>query len=270
MVPKAFLTYELDDLAEGLRDTSIALGVSKIWNPMPFCYGCGRDTPTTAWAEPEHGIGYDFIFTRRVYKDISFKAGYSYYSINDYVASNRSYSEYTPGHGNTVPPGMEYKDLYINLEEMLYQGIEIGFNGHITGDLSFYLSYVYTDLESQGGEPAGEEAEDERAKHRVNAGLRYNLFDNTLLMLDCKYQSEQTQQNSEEIGPEEYIWYTVDMDAYTLFDFAIEQTLLNEYGGFKDVTAKFYINNLLDEEYVNSRGYPMTDQTFGISLGCRF
>jgi len=38
-MPKSFLTYELDDLSDVLRDTSLSLGVSKIWNPLPFCYG---------------------------------------------------------------------------------------------------------------------------------------------------------------------------------------------------------------------------------------
>ena len=38
-IPKSFLTYELDDLANVLRDTSLSLGISKIWNPLPFCYG---------------------------------------------------------------------------------------------------------------------------------------------------------------------------------------------------------------------------------------
>lgn len=36
-VPKSFLTYELDDIAEILRDTSISLGVSRIWTPREFC-----------------------------------------------------------------------------------------------------------------------------------------------------------------------------------------------------------------------------------------
>jgi outer membrane cobalamin receptor len=38
-IPKSFLTYELDDLSDRLRDTSVSLGISKIWNPTPFCYG---------------------------------------------------------------------------------------------------------------------------------------------------------------------------------------------------------------------------------------
>ncbi len=36
-VPKSFLTYELDDLSDVLRDSSISLGVSRIWTPRSFC-----------------------------------------------------------------------------------------------------------------------------------------------------------------------------------------------------------------------------------------
>lgn len=36
-VPKSFLTYELDDIADVLRDTSVSLGVSRIWTPREFC-----------------------------------------------------------------------------------------------------------------------------------------------------------------------------------------------------------------------------------------
>ena len=37
IVPKSFLTYELDDLADVLRDTSLSVGVSRIWTPRSFC-----------------------------------------------------------------------------------------------------------------------------------------------------------------------------------------------------------------------------------------
>ncbi len=37
VVPKFFLTYELDDLSDVLRETSISAGVSKIWTPISYC-----------------------------------------------------------------------------------------------------------------------------------------------------------------------------------------------------------------------------------------
>ena len=37
LLPKSFLTYELDDVSDMLRDTSVSIGISKIWNVAPFC-----------------------------------------------------------------------------------------------------------------------------------------------------------------------------------------------------------------------------------------
>ncbi|MFW5753351.1 MAG: TonB-dependent receptor [Marinilabiliaceae bacterium] len=39
LIPKSFLTYALGDLSDMFKDTTVSLGVSKIWNPTPFCYG---------------------------------------------------------------------------------------------------------------------------------------------------------------------------------------------------------------------------------------
>ncbi len=37
IMPKAFATYQLDGLADFLRDTSVSLGLSKIWSPRATC-----------------------------------------------------------------------------------------------------------------------------------------------------------------------------------------------------------------------------------------
>lgn len=39
LLPKFFATYELDDHASFLRDTSVSMGVSRFWNVAPFCLG---------------------------------------------------------------------------------------------------------------------------------------------------------------------------------------------------------------------------------------
>jgi len=158
----------------------------------------------------------------------------------------------------------------LNLEEMRRQGVELEIDGHIFDSLSFYANYTYTELRNMGGEPAGRMEVDERAKHRVNAGLRYNLFQNTLLMLDYKFQDEQIAQSREEVEEDVWIFYEVPMAAYHVFDFAIEQTIFKKYGCFKDAVAKFYINNLFNEKYENTRGYPMTNCTCGGAISFRF
>jgi len=266
-LPKSFLTYELDDLAEMLRDTSVSVGVSRIWR-APDYHGDynPQGRPAGAWLDPEHGVGMDALLMRRLWSDINMKLAYSYYRIKDYIATNARYAEFTPSPRNPVPPGMEFMDYKINLERVVRQGVEIEFNGHIIPDLSFYLGYAYADLDSKGGEPAGISAASNRAKHRVNAGLRYNLFENTTLLLDYKYQDEQISETAEEIAPDEYIIREFKIDSFHLVDFGVRQTLFHSWGPLSDGVLRFFVNNVFDETYTNSGGYPATDRTFGVGL----
>ena len=271
VVPKSFLIYELDDLSDMLRDTSLSLGVSKIWHaPQSGSDFRQWGMPIGAYLEPEHGIAYDFILMRRLWKDIDLKVNYAFYEIKDYMAQNRTYAKYIPSKSNPVPPGLEYSDAKINLEKVHRHGVEVELNGHILDNLSFYLGYAYQEFKSKGSELTGKEELDDRAKHRVNAGLRYNLLQDTLLMLDYKYQSKQVSYTSEEVADDEWVFYTVPMDAYDVFDFAVEQTLFEKFGFLENGSLKFYVNNVFDEEYESSRGYPMTDRTYGVALSFGF
>ena len=266
-LPKSFLTYAFDDLAAGLRDTSLSLGVSRIWRaPINFGDFNPRGMPAGAWTEPEHGIGYDVVLSRRLVKDVQLKINYAYYEIEDYLAWNWDFAKYTPSKDNPVPPGMEYKDYIANLEEIDRHGIEVQLNGHLADDLYFYLGYAWQTFENKGGEPAGENVVDDIAENRINAGLRYRPFENTLLLLDYRYQDEQVIQKGEEVAPDEWIFTDIPMDAYHVFDLAVEQTLFETWGFLKNGVVKVYSNNLFDEDYENLSGYPATDQTFGIAV----
>lgn len=266
-LPKSFLSYALDDHAAGLRDTSIALGVSRIWRaPIFFGDFNPRGMPAGAWTEPEHGIGYDVVLSRRLVNDIQLKVNYAYYEIEDYLAWNWDYAQYTPSSDNPVTPGMEYKDYVINLEKVTRHGLEVQLAGHLLKNLSFYIGYAYQIFDSEGGEPAGEKAVDDIAKNRVNAGLRYHLFEDTLLMLDYRYQDEQVVKKSERIGPDQWTFTEVPMDAYHVFDLAVEQQLIENWGCLENAALKLYVHNLLDEEYEELSGYPATDRTFGVAL----
>jgi outer membrane receptor protein involved in Fe transport len=271
VAPKSFLTYGLDDLSDVLRDTSLSLGVSKIWHPPQSAFDLHtRGYPIGYYLDPEHGIAYDFIIMRRLWKDVNLKVNYAYYEIKDYIANNTTYAKYIPSTSNPVPPGLEYSDAWINLEKVHRHGIEVELNGHILDNLSFYLSYAYQELKSKGSESGGKTEIDDRPKHQVSAGLRYNLFENTLLMLDYEFQDEQIAYDSEEIEEDVWVFYATPMDSYHVFDFGVEQRLFKTFGFFKDGTLNLYVNNLFDEEYENSRGYPMTDRTIGAALSFKF
>ncbi len=258
LVPKSFTTWKMDRLAAWLRDTSLSVGVSKIWH-APDYHGHynPQGRPAGAWLEPEHGIGYDLVLDRRLWRDISLQINYAFYDIEDYIVHNRTYSTQE-----------DYKDYVINLERVHRHGVDISLGGHILDPVSFYLTYAWQTFDSQGDEMAGDTELDKRAEHRVNAGLRYDLFEKTTLMLDYYFQSEETTQNWVENPPEseDYDYFEEQNDAYHVFDLGVQQKLFKKAGWFENGTMKVWIKNLLDEEYYNSSGYPATDRTYGVSF----
>ena len=268
LVPKTYTTYKMDDLASFLRDTSLSLGISKIWHaPDSHGYYNPQGRPTGAWLNPEHGIGYDLVLNRRLWGDVSLMLDYSFYKIEDYMAHNSSYAEYSGSSAGSL----RYSDYMLNLEEMQRHGLDVTAGGHLTTDLSFNLTYAWQDFENQGNEPCGKQAVDEKPKHTFRTGLQYALFEDTRLMLDYYYQSERTVEESEQIGVDEdeepiYIWRQVDNPSYQLVNVAVTQNLFKNRYNIKDARLKLYIKNLFDENYNNSRGYPSTDRTFGVTL----
>jgi iron complex outermembrane receptor protein len=266
-VPKSFLTYKMDDLASWLRDTSFSVGVSKIWR-APDYHGDynPQGRPAGLFLEPEHGVGYDFVLNRRLWRDITFKIDYSFYDIKDYITTNSGYANFSGAGAGAL----RFYDYKINLEEVYRHGIDVEVGGHLMDNLSFYLSYSWQDFENQGNEPAGETELDQRAEHRVSAGLRYQLFAKTALMLDYYYQSDEVTEISEEISPDVWDFRQVEIEAYHTVDFGVEQVLCENQGPLQKAVLNLYVKNLFDEEYYDTSGFPATDRFFGASLSLSF
>jgi outer membrane cobalamin receptor len=264
--PKSFFTYELDDVAEILRETSLSVGVSRIWHAPTSGMDMHSNGQPGFYLDEEHGIGYDFIVTRRLWRDVNFKINYAFYEIEDYIAWNHSFAQNIPSRTNSVPSGLEYSDSKINLEKVQRHGVEVEINGSLNDDLTFYANYAFQDFDNKGDELAGKTELDDRAQHRVNAGLRYRMAEDTIMLVDYTHQSKQVAYNANEVAPDEWEFYAVPLDAYHVFDFAIEHMLFKQYGYMTDAVLKIYCNNIFHEEYMNVSGYPMTDQTFGIAL----
>lgn len=263
IIPKSFATWKMDTIAPWLRDTSLSAGISKIWR-APDYHGDynPQGRPAGITLEPEHGIGYDLILDRRLWRDITLKMDYAFYDIEDYIATNSAYAQYSGAGAGAL----RYSDYKINLEEVHRHGVDIELAGHLTDDLSFYLTYAWQRFFNQGNEPAGETELQQRAEHRVSAGLRYAIRENTTLMLDYYYQSPETTEVSEEIAPDVWDFHEVNNDAYNMFDIGVQHVFFKQAGWFKNGTLSVYIKNVLDEKYYDSSGYPATDRTFGISF----
>jgi iron complex outermembrane receptor protein len=263
LVPKSFFTWKLDDLAAGLRDTSLSAGISKIWR-APDYHGDynPQGRPAGIYIEPEHGIGYDLILSRRLVGDVRFNIDMSFYDIEDYITGNKAYAKYSGASAGIN----QYLDYKINLEEVYRYGIDADLSGHIAEPLSFNFSYSWQEFDNRGGEPAGEEELDQRAAHRISAGVHYDILSDTELQLDYAYQSEETTQVSEEVADDVWDFREVYNDAYQTFDFAVEQKLPFIEGWLKNVSASVYVKNIFDTEYFNTSGFPATGRTFGATL----
>ncbi|MCI5220198.1 MAG: TonB-dependent receptor, partial [Candidatus Electrothrix sp. LOE2] len=129
---------------------------------------------------------------------------------------------------------------------------------------------AWQNFDNQGDEPAGEKAQDSQAENRLTLGLRYDLFEQTTLMLDYSYQGEEIIEVSEEVQPDTWVFYEEENPAYSVFDLGIQQTLLKDSYNMRDLKLNLYVKNLLDEEYQETEGTPATDRTFGATLSMRF
>lgn len=265
-IPKSFTTWKMDRLAPWLRDTSLSAGISKIWH-APDYHGDynPQGRPAGIFLDPEHGIGYDLIFKRRVWQDITLKIGYAFYDIKDYIATNSTYAQYSDASAGVL----RFSDYKINLEEVHRHATTLELGGHLTDKLSFNLSWAWQRFSNQGNEPAGETELDQRAEHQVGMGLRYALGKKTTLMLDYTYQSDETTEVSNEISNDVWEFYQVDIPAHSVVDLGVQYKCFEQAGWLKNGTLDLYVKNLMNESYYDSEGYPATDRTFGFSFSVK-
>ncbi|MDY6906520.1 MAG: TonB-dependent receptor [Thermodesulfobacteriota bacterium] len=268
LAPKSFLTYELDDLAKFLRDTSVSVGVSRIWTPRSFCEVCSWGGGMEV--DPIHGMGYDLVLARRLVKDIQLNLDISHYEIKDYVVSADSSSDYYQ-ESPWGPNGWGRRK--VALEKVHKDGVELNLNGHLMDNLDFYISAAYNEWSYEGPHNGGPEevADDalsDRAKYRANAGIGYSPLKHTKILLDYQYQDDQKKTIVDVIDEAAGLWDIREftMDSYHLFDLAVRQTLFEKWGACRNGVVSVYTNNLFDETYETSRGYPATDRTYGIKF----
>ena len=267
VVPKSFFTWKMDELASYLRDTSLSVGISKIWRAPDFHGDYNpQGKPAGVYLDPEHGMGYDLVLNRRLWNDISVKLNYAFYDIKDYIAYNRTYAKNSGSNAGI----MRYSDYMINLEEVYRHGIDFELGGHILDDLSFYLSYSWQKFENQGDELAGQTELDQRAKNRISAGLCYNLFANTALLTDVNYQSKETIEISEEVSEDVWDFRQVENDAYSTIDFSVQQKFFSSKGFLRNAMVSVYVKNVFNEEYYDAAGFPATDRTIGTTISVSF
>jgi iron complex outermembrane receptor protein len=267
LIPKAFVSYSMDDLNPMLKDTDISLGLSRIWTPRANCevctWGSGIEQESTK------GYAVDLIFQRKLSDRIDLMLDLSHYNFDNYVI-------FADGSTDYYRKSPWYRRM-IGLQGVKKNGIEMEINGDVTNDLSMNLSFAYVDWKytnSKAGsiEDMSANRLSDRAKYRLNAGLTYNINDQLQFHMDYYHQDKQVKEILDVIDEEAGLFdiREVHIDSYGVVDTSVTYILFDRWHRIEKPTLKLYCNNLLDADYVNLSGYPATEQTFGISLTSNF
>ncbi|MFH2065360.1 MAG: TonB-dependent receptor [Pseudomonadota bacterium] len=266
IMPKAFVSYDMSGLAGFLRDTSVSMGLSRIWTPRANCEVCTWGSGVEA--DPTKGYGMDLIFQRRLWKEITLMIDFSHYEFDNYVIMANSSTDYyqnSPWTRRTV-----------GLEDVSKNGVEMELNGNITDKLSMNIGFGYVDWQYDGpdsgieGMSAGTLGN--RAKYRINSGLTYNFTERLQFHMDYKHQDKQERDVVDIIDEDtgEYEVRTVKIDSYGIMDVSLSYCFLEKWYRVEKPTIKLFANNALDKDYVNVSGYPATERTYGVSVSSIF
>jgi iron complex outermembrane receptor protein len=266
-IPKAFVSYSMDNLNPLLKDTDISLGLSRVWTPRANCEVCTWGSGIEQ--EPTKGYAVDLIFQRHLCDKIDLMLDLSYYNFDNYVI-------FADGSTDYYKQSPWYRRM-VALEGVKKNGIEMEINGDVTDELSMNLSFAYVDWKYTNSKPGSIEdmsanTLSDRAKYRINAGLTYNLNDQLQFHMDYYHQDKQVKEILDVIDEDAGIFdiRNVQIDSYGVVDASITYLFIDKWYRIEKPTLKIYCNNLLDADYVNLSGYPATEQTFGISLTSNF
>ena len=144
-----------------------------------------------------------------------------------------------------------------NFEELRFQGVEV--NGSYTAgeDLRLRMAYTYLDSENRG-ENAATNAVQNRPEHKLSLRADYDLAAGTRFYAAYMYVagalavSRNTPVETTEVGD------------YNVFDLGVSQSLMNDR-----VRVIGRIENLFDEDYQESFGFPQPGRRFYIGAEFR-
>lgn len=199
----------------------------------PNCDGC-RDVGNSA-LKPEKSTTYELAAYWQSHRDLLASITLFHTKFEDKI-EKPVVCDTREGDASCVSLGESYTALYqyMNVDEAIVDGVELGLSWGLTGSLSMDASYTYTDSEQKSGENQGLPLNDQ-PKHRASLGLDWVANEDTNVWAQVRYKGESEQvagrRGLSDIYP-----------SYTLVDAGVRYRLrkgVDLYGG---------IYNLLDKE----------------------
>ena len=141
-----------------------------------------------------------------------------------------------------------------NLDNMAYYGAEFEFNTVLFEKLTLFGNYTFRKSDYDPDKLLADAILLELApKHKANLGIRYSLFNGTMITSDIRFVgNRKTEGNVMNLGS----FTTVDLGFQHAFS---ENIVLRVYGA-----------NILDKDYQEVYGFPMPGFTYGANLKMTF
>ena len=145
-----------------------------------------------------------------------------------------------------------------NFDELRFQGIEINGRYSAAQDLDIELGYTYLDAENRGAD-AETTAVQNRPKHKLSLRADYDLSSGTSFYAATMFVSDSLALSR--TSPVE----TTELGDYNVIDIGVSQSLLD---GKLRLTGR--VENLLDENYEESFGFPQPGRRFYLAVTLGF
>jgi iron complex outermembrane receptor protein len=142
-----------------------------------------------------------------------------------------------------------------NIDNVELTGFEVDIDSKIYNDVYVFANYTYQTTDKEGDILDQSNISDELSElpeHKYNIGVKYQRDDGTLAKLTLKWVDSREVPLGAATGPE-----TGKMDDYFLLNGLITYPVIKDLG-------YVYVGceNILDEEYEETYGYPMPDRMF--------
>ena len=193
----------------------------------------------------EDSMQYEIGGTYKGIRDTSISAKVYHYDIDDYL---RWIFGYKPSR------------VVYNIDNVKLTGFELDVEAKLINDVYAFANYTYQITDKEGDILDKSNISDEISElpeHKFNVGIQYKRDDGALARLTLKWvDSREVPVNESDIE---------EMDSYSLLNCIIKYPVIKDhsylYAGCE---------NILDEKYEESYGYPMPDRMFYGGFEVRF
>ncbi len=216
--------------------------------PKYYWYHSGYQPPDRKGLTFEDAMQYEIGGIYKGIKDTSISAKVYHYDIDDYL---RWIFGYKPSR------------VVYNIDNVELTGFELDIDSKIYDNIYAFANYTYQSTDKEGDILDKSNISDEISElpnHKFNVGIKYQRDDGTLAKLTLKWVDSREVPISASSKAD-----TGKMDSYFLLNGIIKYPVIKDHG---------YVyagcENILDEEYEETYGYPMPDRMFFGGIEIKF